>query len=767
MVAAAVTALMIGLAASTAAGAAAATIATDHIEARVVPRADIVAPGDRLELALVQHIADGWHTYWENPGDSGEPFHIEWGLPPGSKAGEVRWPTPELVPYPPLMNYGYTGTTTAILSVVVPEEWPVGTPFPVDIEVTWLVCEEICIPETGSASFSVSTGAESRIDSLEAFTFVEAEQAMPKKVAWPATLEPTGDGGVLTFDTDGIDLQGAESAYFFPRPWGVINPAAPQRAMVDGARLALAFPQASLQVPDQIDGILKIRFANKGGKGYLVEVVGANAAQPLASAGAPHSTSDSGAATLSGQGFASTDDTLPTISSSEASPTVSLAPAETGSSIVVPSYAAATRSDAFGIFDALIFALLGGLILNLMPCVFPVLALKTAALAGQASHKPAERAAHGALYAGGVLVAFMVLAGGLIALKAAGAAVGWGFQLQNPLFVAILAYVIFAVGLNLSGVYEIGARLGGIGSALTARSGPGGSFATGVLAVILASPCSAPFMAASIGFALTQGPGVTLAIFAALGLGLALPFLLVSLVPGAARLLPKPGVWMLRLRQVLAFPMYATAAWLIWVLVQQTSVDAVFAVLVGLVLVAFALWLFGLVQYGELKSRRPALAVAAVGALAAVALLVPSATTAFPTAGAPGQLRPGPGEPGTAAAGTLAEQVAFSPARLEGLRREGRQVFLNVTAAWCITCKVNERVVFAGEDFRDLLEATGATYMVADWTRRDADISALLEGFGRAGVPLYVVFPANGGTPKVLPQILTEGILREALSGRA
>jgi thiol:disulfide interchange protein DsbD len=367
---------------------------------------------------------------------------------------------------------------------------------------------------------------------------------------------------------------------------------------------------------------------------------------------------------------------------------------------------------------------------------------------------------HGFAYTGGVLAAFAVLAGALIALKAAGASVGWGFQLQNPLFVAILAYVIFAVGLNLSGVYEIGARLGGVGAGLSTRSGPSGSFFTGILAVIVASPCSAPFMAAAIGFALTQGVAVTLATFMALGLGLALPFLLVSLVPGLARQLPAPGAWMARLRQLLAFPLYATAAWLIWVLAQQTGVDAVFAVLVGFVLLGFALWLFGLVQYGELQSRRTALVAASLGGLSALALLVPSVTAALPLAGsgAPAATR------ASAGAAALVEPVAYAPERLAALRAEGRPVFLNVTAAWCITCKVNERVVFSGEGFRDLMQAAGATYMVADWTRRDADITALLEGFGRVGVPLYVVYPANGGAPDLLPQLLSLGTLREALA---
>ena len=309
------------------------------------------------------------------------------------------------------------------------------------------------------------------------------------------------------------------------------------------------------------------------------------------------------------------------------------------------------------------------------------------------------------------------------------------------------------IGLNLSGLYEIGLGMTRAGGLVHGSSGVSGSFMTGVLAAVVATPCTAPFMAVAIGYALTQGTGVTLAVFAALGLGLALPFLVISLVPSVGRLLPKPGMWMVRLRQILAFPLYATAAWLVWVLTQQAGVDAMFAVLVGCVLLAFAAWLTGLRQGGLQRGRRVAALAAVVGLIGAVALLSPSLA----------------GVPATGGTGSIAADAdaePFTPARLEALRADGKPVFLNITAAWCITCKVNEKVAFRG-GFRDALARNGVTYMTADWTLRDPDITRYLERFERAGVPLYVMFPKGRGAATVLPQILTEEMIVRALDRAA
>ncbi len=703
-----------------AAASPAAVVETDHIRAEIVLRAAEVAPGDTVDVAIRQTIAEGWHTYWINPGDSGDAMRLDWTLPEGASAGPLRWPAPERIPYPPLMNYGFAEEVTVLTSLTVPQDWTAGRPLPVDLSIDWLVCEKICIPESGSASFVVPTGEASVPDSLSAFTFVQAERALPRRTALSATATVGDERIALAVATPGP----VSDAYFFPRKTGLIDHAAPQALSRDADGLVLDIPRGRAMPPDPLRGVLALTDATGTVTHHALaaRVEDARSPEALAAAAAPPA-----------------------------------APAGPAAGPAVPTGATVPAAAFSGVLHAALFALLGGLVLNLMPCVFPVLALKAVGLVDKADAPAAERAAHGLLYTAGILACFMVLAAALIAVKAAGAEVGWGFQLQDPLVVAVLAYVIFAVGLNLSGLFEVGASLTRAGN-LDRGSGRAGAFLTGLLAAVVATPCTAPFMALAIGFALTAGTGTTLVVFLALGLGLALPFLLLSLVPGLARLMPRPGAWMVRLRQALAFPMYLAAAWLVWVLAQQAGADAILLTLVGFVGLAFGGWLLGLAQHGAAgRGRRTALAGAAAGGLAAIVMLVPLAlgTTAGSATAA---TRP------AGQAGVMAEP--YSPARLAALRAEGRAVFLNVTAAWCISCKVNEQVALAGDGFREALAAGDYVYMVGDWTRRDEDITRLLADFGRAGVPLYAVYPAGGGAPTVLPQILTEGMVVEALSAR-
>ncbi len=415
---------------------------------------------------------------------------------------------------------------------------------------------------------------------------------------------------------------------------------------------------------------------------------------------------------------------------------------------VAPAVAAAptSASPPLTLLAAIGLALGGGVLLNLMPCVFPVLSMKALALVQTGAGERGRARTEGLAYTAGVLVTFLAVGGALVAARLAGAQVGWGFQLQSPVVVAGLAYLLFAIGLNLSGLFEVKGPAG-FGGGL-ARDGAVGAFFTGALAVVVATPCTAPFMATALGFALVQPPAVTLAVFAALGVGLALPFLLVSLVPALARRLPRPGPWMVRLKQGLAFPMYASAAWLVWVLARQAGPDAVLAVLAGATLLAFGLWL------AVPAERRPNRASRAVGIIAAVAALALLAVPAVLRTDA-------------VAAETAAVGEAWTADRLEGARDGGGPVFVNMTAAWCLTCKVNEQVALSGERFAALLERTGTTYLVGDWTKRDAAISTYIDRFAHPGVPLYVVYPAGGGAPEVLPQVLTPRTIAKALEAAA
>ena len=402
---------------------------------------------------------------------------------------------------------------------------------------------------------------------------------------------------------------------------------------------------------------------------------------------------------------------------------------------------------SLGILAALLFAFLGGIILNLMPCVLPVLSFKVIGLA-QSGESLAKARSHALWYTSGVLVSFAAVGLLVIALRAAGQALGWGFQLQQPGFVAFLVYVLLAVGLSLSGVFTIGARFAGTGQGLAARSGPAGDFFTGVLACIVASPCTAPFMGPALAFAFASSSIVALLIFLALGLGLALPFLLVGFVPALASRLPKPGAWMETLKQVLAFPMYLTAVWLVWVLGKQRGVDAIGYVLIGAVVLALALW-----WMEHARARQKPL-----GRALAIVLMFASLVPIWMIA------RLGPA---AHAVNEADSAVAYSSAKLASLRDEGRTVFVNMTADWCVTCKANEKAVLASAHFADLLKQANAVYMKGDWTNVDPEITAFLQAHGAVGVPLYVVFRGNQGNGQVLPTVLTSGIVADALAPRA
>ncbi len=681
------------------------TAETPRVTATLAPELAVAAPGTRVDVILHQRIIDGWHTYWENPGDSGQPIDVAWTLPDGVTAGPLRYPVPEPIRVGPLMNHGYSKETAVLAGLAIPGDWPAGRPVPVQAHATWLVCEEVCIPEEARFAFSLPTGdAPVALEPVREL-FARARAALPAPAPWPVSVRDEGSHLVLSVDAAGVDLAGA---WFFAREWGHLAHAADQQARKVDGRAELVLAKGELPPGGTLDGVL--RYGGKGHAGYSVTAsIGGAAAAADVALRAPAAVAAAHAA--------------------------------------VPAPAAAA-DPATLLLLALAFA--GGVLLNLMPCVFPVLAVKAMGLVRHAAEPVRVRAAGGLAYAAGVLVSFAALAAVLLALKAGGEAVGWGFHLQSPGVVAALALVLFAVGLSLSGLLAIGGSWTGAGSGLAARPGLAGSFFTGVLAAVVAAPCTAPFMATAIGVALLQSAAVAMAVFLALGLGLAMPYLLLTCVPALSARLPRPGPWMERGKQLLAFPMYASAAWLVWVLAQQAGADAVGLVLLAMVALALAAWSWRAASGAARRGRR--LGRALGGAAAAAALAAVIAAGGMP-----------PPEPGTVPdADGMAER--YDPARIQSVLAGGGAVFLNVTAAWCVTCKVNERLALSGDGFRRALAERGVTYMKGDWTRRDPRITALLERFGRAGVPLYVVFPRGGGAPRVLPQVLTDTIVREALA---
>lgn len=698
------------MALATAGAALAQPVNTGHLETELVAEARGVAPGQTIHAALRQKIQKGWHTYWRNAGDSGEPSKIEWTPPPaGWTTGAFVWPTPHRLPVGPLVNYGYEGEVLLPFAVTAPATARPGETVTLSGTAYFLVCEEICIPEQGVVKLSLPvTAGPAPADPKWGPAIRAALAAAPKRAGLAAAFEKRGER--LALAVTGPALKGADlaEAYFFPFEPGLIDHAAPQAIErgPEGLTLTLA-PGDEFQVqpgPRALAGVLSL-----GGAAYEVA--------------APMGPLPSGAGGLGPP------------------------PAKS---------ALGAGSAGLGLPMAALFALLGGLILNLMPCVFPILAMKAASLAGHA-HEGATARKQGLAFGAGVVASFLVLAGALIALQAAGAAVGWGFQLQSPPVVAGLALLMLAVALNLSGVFEVGLSLQNTGSGLAGRGGVAGAFFTGVLAVVVAAPCTAPFMAPALGWALTQTPAAALSVFLALGVGFALPFVAVAFAPGLLARLPKPGPWMDAFKKALAFPMYGAAAWLVWVLTQQAGADGLARILAAAVVLAAALWLAGAAQRRRLAGGRSLPLAAAAGALALVALvaaIVPRYALATPGAAPSGATAAVPYEP-------------WSPERVAALQAEGRPVFVNFTAAWCVSCQVNDRVAISRDGVAKAMAAQNIAYLKADWTQKDAVIAAELARHGRAGVPLYLVYGAQGGAPRILPNILTEGTVIKALEAAA
>jgi len=654
-----------------------------------------IRPGQPFWVALRQKIAPGWHTYWENPGDSGEPTKIAWDLPAGFAASDIHWPPPKAIPYGTLMNYGYSAEALLLVRMTPPRDLEADT---VELRASsrWLVCEEICIPEDGEArlTLAVAEGGGALEPGAGADDIAAALRTLPKDAPWPVSLTTAPEKLALTVETDALRGGNVRDMRFFPRDWGVVANAEPQRLdwRADGPRLVLTRGELKDEPIEQLDGLLTITRQDGSREAY----------------------------------------------------NLSLSPARDVAAL--PAASAGGASAGLNLWQAAAFAFLGGLILNFFPCVFPVLSMKALSLARGGDGARGDRS-HALAYLGGVMLSFAVLAGLLLALRATGAAFGWGFQFQSPWFVLVMAALFFALGLSLSGVFNFGGSLIGAGDALTRRGGASGSFFTGVLASIAATPCTAPFMGAALGYAVTQPALEATTVLMVLGLGFAAPMTLLSLSGAFARLLPKPGPWMETLKQVLAFPLYATVVWLVWVLSLQTGADGVLGAGAVLIAVGFAAWLVGMTQAGRAFRYGVSAAVVIVTFSLAGPMVdfAQDARSGDQRAAAPAEV----GEP-------------FSVARLDELRAQGRPVFVNFTAAWCITCKVNEEVALNSDAFQEALKRGNIAYLVGDWTNQDPEISRMLEKFNRAGVPLYLLYSGNGEPPKVLPQILTEGfVLRQ------
>lgn len=706
--------------ASKGSGASGAVVTTPHVRAELIAHAPQgIEPGQPLWLGLQITHQPEWHTYWKNPGDSGLPIEMAWTLPAGLDAGEIAWPLPKKIPIGTLANYGYEGTVLLPVPVTVASTFApkaLSGDATVRLRATWLVCRKECIPEEGE--FTLSIPARSTT-AMHGAAFDAALAAQPRPVMGSVQgVRPDShariEGNTLQLSVQGlpVELRG-KTLELFPETPEVIENAAAWTQAWKGAVWTAEVPLAAQRSnsPDPLPVVLAA-----DGQGYRAElkVLGA---WPTVAAVATVSPALEAALKANAAGAG----TAP-----QASPSV----------------------PPLTLMAALFGALLGGLILNLMPCVFPVLAIKVVGFAQHAQDRRAHRLS-GIAYTAGVVLSFVALGALMLGLRAAGEAIGWGFQLQSPAVVAGLAALFTLIALNLAGVFEFGHFLPSSVASLQARHPVADSFLTGVLAVAVASPCTAPFMGASLGLTATLPGPQALAVFAALGLGLALPYLAAAFVPAVARALPRPGAWMDTLRKFMAFPMLATVVWLVWVLGQQSGIDgagALLILLVGLGLVVWSLSLTG--------TARRFMAPVSVVALALLAwAFAPHITTVVAA----------PAAQATAGSNAAQQWQTWTPGAAEQLVASGRPVFVDFTAAWCVTCQYNKKTTLADADVQADFAAKNVALLRADWTRRDPAITTALAQLGRSGVPVYVLH-APGKAPVVFSEILGEAELRAAVA---
>jgi len=681
-----------------------AFVSTERVRAELLAHApDGAGPGKTVWVGLQLAHQPEWHTYWKNSGDSGLPTQLQWTLPPGVMAGDIAWPVPKKIPIGTLANYGYEGTVLLPVPLTVTPDFKPSLLNP-DLEVrlkaSWLVCKKECIPEEGEFALRIPVAGST---ALHGAAFDASFKAQPQPLAAPGQASIEGEALRLTVPGLPAALRG-KALEFYPETGEVIQTAADVVQSWEGAtwvgRVPLS-PQRS-QSPEVMPIVLAYQ----------------------------------------GQGFRSEAKVQGTWPAGTAPVAVSPALQEALRNNAAAPVPPAAGAPAIGLLAALLGALLGGLILNLMPCVFPVLAIKMVGFAAHAGERARHRVA-GLAYTAGVVVSFLLLGALMLGLRAAGQQLGWGFQLQSPMVVAALAALFTVIALNLSGVFEFGSVLPSSVASLEARHPVTNAFLSGALAVAIASPCTAPFMGASLGLAVTLPAPQALLVFAALGIGMALPYLLASWVPGLAQRLPRPGAWMDTFRKLMAFPMFATVAWLVWVLGQQSGIDGAGALLVLLVVLSMLAWALSL--HGR---SRTVVASLAVGVLALVGWWLGPNVLQEPSA--------------ERSAAVQGDWQAWTPERAAQLVAEGRPVFVDFTAAWCVTCQYNKQTTLVDAGLLAALKARNVALLRADWTRRDPAITTTLGQLGRSGVPVYV-FYRKDGAPIVLSEVLSVSEVRSAL----
>jgi thiol:disulfide interchange protein DsbD len=652
----------------------------------LVPSSKLYTGAEGNQAGLYFKLQPGWHVYWQNAGDAGLPPEIDWTLPKGVTAGPLQFPAPTRLPVGPLMDFGYENQVLFPFKIDAASAAKPG-PATLRAHVNWLVCSSVCIPGKADLELTrtIARGPAPPAATPPLFREFLARLPQPLPSGDKAIFEATPTGFRLAIDTG----QQETEAQFFPSDQTVIDNPSPQEVTPTARGLVLSLKKDSSlsSKPAHLNGVIEL----SGGRAYHVAAIPGTVAAPDEQASA-------------------------------------------GRSLLSLARIAA-------------LAFLGGLLLNLMPCVFPVLFLKGLALVQSGAEERHRLRAHGFVYAAGILISFWALVGILLGLRAAGASIGWGFQFQSPIFLLLMAGLLFFLGLSLAGQFEIGLTLTSAGGSLAAKQGYTGSFFTGVLAVFVATPCAAPFMGAAIGYALAAPAAATFAVFTALAIGLAAPYVALTLQPAWTRLLPRPGRWMEIVRQIVSIPIFVTVIWLAWVLAQGYGADLLAALLSIFLLLAIAGWFLG-----NWPAKRWATGVATLIVIGAVAVgfIAPAEMASVPLAS-------------TTTSVVKNQWQSWSPAAVSQLQSEGRPVFVDFTASWCLSCQVNERVALDRPEVRQAFVSANVALLRADWTRHDPAITQALAALGRDSVPVYLLYAPGQSSPQVLPAVLTPGIVVNAL----
>jgi thiol:disulfide interchange protein len=680
-------------------------VTTDNAEVELISENQSIQPGETFWIGIRMDLRDGWYVYYRNPGDSGMPLMVEWMHDKEFNIGEIQWPYPVWIDAGGgLSSYGYYGDVLFMMEATAPDDLVPGQEYTLRAEADWLICEKICIPEYADLELTLSvTDQDSEYNEEWLSAFADTRSRLPVKLDyWEAEAKFDGNKATLTLSTNAFDLPGYKEIIYFAKKEAEIENSAAQPFSVEGNTITMELQKSGYKT-DEFNRLWGLVYNPEGW------------------------------------------DEAGTIKAMIVDTGVDNNSAEIGETGALP-----VLSQRFLII--LGFAFIGGLILNLMPCVFPILSIKVMNFMQMSGHGASEVRKHGYVFGLGVILSFLLLAGLLLVLRATGQELGWGFQLQTPAFIAFMTFLMFGLGLSLMGVFEIGSSLINVAGKAGTGEGLRGSFFSGILATVLATPCTAPFMGTALGVAITLPATTALIIFAMLGTGMAAPYMLLSSFPALMKYLPKPGAWMETFKQVMAFPLFATAIWLIWVFGQQSGVDGLTRLLVGLLLLSIGVWIIHRWQKFQISAKARVISRSFATLFILGGFLFSASTDEIRTGGE------------TSSVDSYGvEWETFSGETLQQHLEQGKNVYVDFTADWCITCHANKRLVFSSNRVKDRFEELGFIMVKADWTNRNPEITRALASFGRNGVPLNVIYSENLAEPMILPAVLTPGIVLDAL----